>query len=173
MGQVAETVVEMPSHCGAGRYAVAVNIAASHNNTLPHHLEKRLYKRGIVRPKVYDFTFDYDFSPIHRRAKSDVLLRIDYSSEPGYWQSIVDEPGEKKRSLEELHDVVKRDHGGSWPGFLHHSFRQQKRNTAPHQMDELHKRWFSSDLGRWLDKQREVDVAHEAVNHRIQVRPFN
>ena len=113
LGQVAETVTEMPPHCGAGRYAVAVSLEPSKNQTITPDIEMKLRRRGTIAPRIYDFTFDYDFSPIHGRDKSDVLVRIDYASEPGYWASIVNKAGEKKRSLDDLHMEVKRDHGGS------------------------------------------------------------
>jgi chitinase len=81
---VAGTIVEMPSGCGPGRYAVAVALEHTQNQTLPHHL----VKRG-VSGRIYDFTFDYDFSPIMKRADSKTLLRIDYSDDPGFWTKVV------------------------------------------------------------------------------------
>jgi chitinase len=85
---VAETVVEMPAGCGAGKYAMAVSLEPAANQTLPH----RLVKRGLKNPVVHDFTFDYDFTPLQRRqSESNVLLRIDYSDDPGYWNNIVGE----------------------------------------------------------------------------------
>lgn len=125
---------------------------------------------------MYEFTFDYDFTPIHKRGESDVLFRIDYSSEPGYWDHIVNSPGERKRDLRDVHDEVKRDHGGSWPEYLHHTYRKEKRETSAHEMDKLHKRWFtkdkrwfSNDIGRWLDEMREVDVSYGFFHHSIRV----
>jgi chitinase len=84
---VAETVVEMPSRCGPGKYAMAVSLEPSESQDMPTHLRKR----GLKNPVVYDFTFDYDFTPLQRRADSKVLLRIDYSDDPGYWNNIVGE----------------------------------------------------------------------------------
>jgi chitinase len=66
-GGVAHTVVEMPEGCGPGAYAMAISLERSVNYTkLPHHLEKRW---GIDR-RVYDFTFDYDFSAVNKRAST-------------------------------------------------------------------------------------------------------
>jgi len=85
---VAETVVEMPAGCGPGKYAMAVSLEPSVNQTLPH----RLVKRGLKHPIMYDFVFDYDFTPLQRRdGGSNTLLRIDYSDDPGYWNTIVGE----------------------------------------------------------------------------------
>jgi hypothetical protein len=36
-------------------------------------------------------------------------------------------------------------------------------------LDQFHKRWFSKDVGDWLDKIRQVDVSFDAVEHRIHV----
>lgn len=66
-GGVSYTVVEMPNGCGAGHYAMAVSLKLSANyTTLPHHLEKR----AGVDPRIYDFTFDYDFTAVNRRAST-------------------------------------------------------------------------------------------------------
>jgi chitinase len=114
LGRVAETVVEMPPHCGAGRYAVAVSMEPSANQTLTPDVVVKLGRRRTVAPRLYDFTFDYDFKPIQARDSSDVLLRIDYASEPGYWASVVNSrPDKRKRSLEEMHHEVRTRHGGS------------------------------------------------------------
>ncbi|KAH7304180.1 glycosyl hydrolases family 18-domain-containing protein [Stachybotrys elegans] len=168
IGQVAETVVELPPGCGAGRYAVAVKLEPSENQTMPAHIESKVSRRRSFAPRMYDFTFDYDFSPIHARDKSDVRVRIDFASEPGYWGEVVNKaPGRRKRSLGEMHEIVKRDHEGSWPSYLHEVFRIKKRETPKHQLDDFHKRWFSSDLGDWIDKIREVDLNYDIVYHRV------
>jgi chitinase len=79
--------VDMPHDCGPGRYAVAVSTVSSTSHS---HLRKHLEKCGLQSAPLYDFTIDYDFSPIEKRADaSNVLLRIDYSDDPGYWSTIV------------------------------------------------------------------------------------
>jgi chitinase len=84
---VVATVVEMPENCGPGKYSVAVSLEPSKNHTELHH---RLVKRGLQAAPVFDFTFDYDFSVIEKRAdQSNVLVRIDYSDDPGHWGDIV------------------------------------------------------------------------------------
>lgn len=46
-----------------------------------------------------DLKFSYGFG-LMKRTDEKVYLRIDYSNQPGYWTTIVDSPGEKrKRSL--------------------------------------------------------------------------
>lgn len=92
-GGVERTVIEMPPHCGAGKYAMAVEMRqldrAEVEASLPENDRRRLWKRGIELPKVYNLTFDYDFSVLQGRQDNKVRLRIDYSDNPGYWSSIV------------------------------------------------------------------------------------
>ncbi|OAL43395.1 hypothetical protein IQ07DRAFT_593170 [Pyrenochaeta sp. DS3sAY3a] len=158
-GGVESTVVEMPSDCGPGKYAVAWKLEPSINHDhIRHHLEKR----GLSDDAVFDFTFDYDFTHFERRADSNVLLRIDYSDDPGYWQSIVaDKPsGMRKRQLE-----VDTIFGGDHKAWLEHNWHIEK-HTLHH--SEIHKRWFSGDLKEWWDKQRNVDIKYDGIRHQIK-----
>lgn len=86
LGGVEATVVEMPDGCGPGHYAMAVSLHPSRNHTKP---PKRLEKRSGVDWTIYDFTFDFDFSAVNKRGQSNVLMRIDYSDDVGYWDKIV------------------------------------------------------------------------------------
>lgn len=79
----------MPEGCGPGKYAVAVGMEESRDHS---HLQGDLLRRGLGHATVFDLTFDYDFAQFQKRADSNVLLRIDYSDDPGYWQSIVGTP---------------------------------------------------------------------------------
>jgi chitinase len=152
------TVVEMPSRCGPGKYSVAVSMTESVNHT---HLHHRLEKRGLRNAPVYDFTFDYDFSPIKKRGQSNVLVRIDYSDDPGYWGVIVSATHDKeKRDLE-----VETQFGGEYKAWLEHTWDKEKRSIDK---DELHKRWWSGDVRQWWDKQREIDKDYEGVRHRVR-----
>jgi chitinase len=78
------TVVELPDGCSVGRYAVAVSLERSKDPKMP----QKLVKRGLGNKAVYDFTFDYNFKSLQGRASS-VLLRIDYSDVPGYWDEVI------------------------------------------------------------------------------------
>jgi chitinase len=156
-GGVPRTVVDMPAHCGPGKYSVAVSLRESTNHT---HLHHRLEKRGLRHAPVYDFTFDYDFLPIEKRADSKVLVRIDYSDDPGYWSTIVSAHHDsKKRDLE-----VETHFGGSHHAWLEHTWRKEKR-LMNH--EELHKRWWSGNVKEWADKQKAVDVDYTGIRHRV------
>ncbi len=88
LGEVAATVVKMPQDCGPGKYAMAVSLEPIDGEPPPPHINIRNIRRGVKNPAVYKLTFDYDFSVLQKRA-SNVLLRIDYSDNPGYWAEIV------------------------------------------------------------------------------------
>lgn len=53
---------------------MAVNLERSVNQTIPPHLATSLAKRGVVLPLLYDFTFDYEFFPIHKSTAIYTLL---------------------------------------------------------------------------------------------------
>ncbi|ORY04392.1 hypothetical protein BCR34DRAFT_572769 [Clohesyomyces aquaticus] len=155
---VAHTVVDMPGDCGPGRYAVAVSLepSASHEHLKPH-----LVKRGLESAPVYDFTFDYDFSVFEKRAdKSNVLLRIDYSDDPGYWSDIVlAHHNKRKRDLE-----VQFDFGGDEKAWLYHTWHKEKRSMTH---EELHARWWSGNVREWYDRQRNIDHDYTGIRHRV------
>ena len=132
------TIVEMPLGCGPGRYAVVKAMETSRNQSLPHHLRKR-----NLQGTVYDLTFDYDFLRVPR-AFGDSQLRVDFSNEEGYWDSVVDRPGQtkKKRSdIEEFSRNKKRWLEDEWRDAYHKNGLSR---------EELHKRWFGSDVIAWL-----------------------
>lgn len=93
---------------------MAVSLTPSDNQTVPHRLVKR--DPELANAKMYDFTFDHDFSPLRRRAKgSNVLIRIDYSDDPGYWSDVVAAaPTKVRRSKRQIEEEVHRDHDGSY-----------------------------------------------------------
>jgi len=160
---VPETVVEMPSHCGPGKYAIAVGMKRSIDHS---HLHKRLFKRGLADAPVWDFTFDYDFSRIQKRGSSDVLLRIDYSDDPGYWASIVaaKASSSRKRAVDlEVEEIYDGDH----KAWLANRWHVEKRSLSK---EELHKRWWSGDLKEFLDRQKSVSVSYTGLHHSIKVR---
>jgi chitinase len=68
------TILQMPSGCGPGKYAVAHSLQPSRNQSMPGHLARR----GITET-VYDLTFDYDFRRVPRDL-GDTQLRIDWAS---------------------------------------------------------------------------------------------
>ncbi|ORY01574.1 hypothetical protein BCR34DRAFT_592200 [Clohesyomyces aquaticus] len=133
------------------------NLTESVNHT---HLHHRLEKRGLSHAPVYDFTFDYDFEPIAKRDQSNVLVRIDYSDDPGYWDTIVEaHHDKKKRDLE-----VKREFGGDHVKWLELTWRKDKRSLDK---DKLHKRWWSGDVIQWWDKQKQIDEDYTGIRHRV------
>ncbi|GME43871.1 Glycosyl hydrolases family 18 [Neofusicoccum parvum] len=151
------TIVEMPEGCGPGKYAVAKNMTVSSNQELPNHL----HKRDLVGREVYDLTFDYDFTRVPRDL-GESLMRIDFSNEEGYWDSVVNKAGEtkRKRSLEEVGKNHKRWLEDEWRDDVHFGALEKH---------ELHKRWFGSDVISWLKNLVTTGTAKitEELNHQV------
>lgn len=140
------TIVEMPEGCGPGRYAVIKELSPSKNQSLPQHL----YKRGIEETEpVFDLTFDYDFRRVPRDL-GDTQIRIDYSNENTYWNTIVDKAADsKKRSLKRSVKRSLKDVGGSHKRWLEEEWREDLHEGALSKGD-LHKRWFGETALDWL-----------------------
>ncbi|KAI7511872.1 glycoside hydrolase [Hortaea werneckii] len=124
-GGVEGTVVRMPDNCGPGQYVVAHSLKPSASQTLPPHLAKRV---APGRP-VMELEFSYDFG-LMKRADDPIYLRIDYSNQPGYWDNIVDSPGEKRKRSVHPRDISQRD---------------------------LDKRFFSEDSASWGRRFDKID----------------
>ncbi|KAL3708715.1 hypothetical protein TMatcc_006699 [Talaromyces marneffei ATCC 18224] len=126
---------------------------------LPHHLARRSDLSGAP---VYDLKFDYDFRRVPR-TYGDSQMRIDFSNEEGYWDAVVDRPGQtkkKKRDLEEVRKNQKRWLEEEWREAYH------KGGLSRH---ELHRRWFGSDVIAWLANLVGVGQAEATVelNHHV------
>ncbi|KAJ3529968.1 hypothetical protein NM208_g9528 [Fusarium decemcellulare] len=140
------TIVEMPEGCGPGRYAVVKELTASQNQSLPHHLDRR----GLDDAEpIYDLTFDYDFARVPRDL-GDTQVRIDYSNENTYWNTIVDKAADtKKRSLKRYVKRSLQDVGGSHKRWLEEEWRDDVHGGALSKED-MHKRWFGETALDWL-----------------------
>lgn len=88
-GGVVDTVLEMPSHCGVGKYALAISLEPMHDASTDDTIHPRLMKRLPVGTTVYNLTFDYGFHRLQGRADNKVKIRIDYSNVKNYWNKIV------------------------------------------------------------------------------------
>lgn len=135
------TIVQMPEGCGPGKYAVVKSLEASKNQSLPHHVTRR---SGVSNGKVYDLNFDYDFRRVPRDL-GKTQMRIDFSNEREYWDLIVNKAADhkkpKKRSLD--------DFGGNHRRWLEEEWRDDA-HFGGLSTEELHKRWFGSDIIDWL-----------------------
>ncbi|EEA26608.1 hypothetical protein PMAA_076690 [Talaromyces marneffei ATCC 18224] len=153
------TILQMPAGCGPGKYAVAKAMDLSPVQDLLHHLARRSDLSGAP---VYDLKFDYDFRRVPR-TYGDSQMRIDFSNEEGYWDAVVDRPGQtkkKKRDLEEVRKNQKRWLEEEWREAYH------KGGLSRH---ELHRRWFGSDVIAWLANLVGVGQAEATVelNHHV------
>jgi chitinase len=168
-GGVENTVVELPHECGPGRYAVALSMETSVDHNIPEEMRKRLVKRGMSNPRVYDFTYEYDFSVLQGRDDKVIDIRIDFSTDPYYWGEVVNSPANKKRDME---IVVRDKYGGNWKRYMNDLFHEEKRNTRPEDLHILRKRWFSADVKAWLLKQLSVDEKWTLARHSVHVSPL-
>ncbi|KAL8694715.1 MAG: hypothetical protein Q9224_003515, partial [Gallowayella concinna] len=132
------TILEMPKGCGPSKYAVAKSMMLSEVQ-LPNHLAKRHYDS---KPVVYDLTFDFNWRRVPRDL-GDTQMRVDFSNEVGYWDSIVSKAAKhkRKRSLEDV--------GGNHRRWLEEEWRDDA-HFGGLSHEELHKRWFGSDAIEWL-----------------------
>jgi chitinase len=148
------TIIEMPPGCGPSRYAVVKSLVHADTQEFPRHLDKRSYAHS---PSIHDLTFDYNWRRVPRDL-GDTLLRLDYSNEVGYWDSIVAKAAstKKKRSLEELNGNHKRWLEEEWRDDHHHGALTR---------DELHKRWFGEDIIAWLKGLSNPDTSPKYTHH--------
>jgi len=174
LGRVADTVVDMPAHCGPGKYALVVSVEPMHqahdDDVLAPHLKRRL----PVAAQVFNLTFDYGFHRLQGRADNRMKLRIDYSNAKGYWDDVVAaKPGSKKfrRSVgegEDIHHIVQRDFAGDYKRFLDHSYRLDRRHTPPEELHLLHERWFTDNLPDWVQRLTKINKNVDVLDQRIQ-----
>lgn len=158
------TILQMPDRCGPGRYAVAKSFKESDNQRLAGHLNRR----DLAGKPVYDLTFDYDFKRVPRDF-GEPQMRIDFSNQPGYWDSVVDRPG--KSDEERLSKRAKRDVDGyrkNRKRWMEEEWRDAYHNNGMEHKD-LHKRWFGEDVLNWLAELISVGEAEatQELNHHV------
>lgn len=128
------------------------------NRTIPRHI----FQRDLVSaPVVYDLTFDYDFKRVPRDdADGSTQIRLDYSNQKGYWDGIVDKAGEskRKRSLEEF--------GGNHKRWLEDAWREDHKHGLVSR-DELHERWFGSDVVDWIKNLLSIAADAPLIEHSV------
>jgi len=164
LGGIETKVLKMPPGCGPGKYAMGVSLEPIEDKLPPPHIKIRgLSARS--KPTVYELTFDFDFSPLQKR-DSNVLLRIDYSDNPGYWSEIVAAPaGQQKR---DMHAEVEHEHDGDWHSYLDRRFARERRQTREEDLHLLHERWISIVVDDWYTRMRDVDYDVNVLRHTVQ-----
>ncbi|KAK3337685.1 glycosyl hydrolases family 18-domain-containing protein [Cercophora scortea] len=158
------TILEMPKGCGPGRYAVAVDMKPSVDQSIPGHL--KLVKR-VAEPVVYDLTFDYDFRRVPRDAngQSQTQWRLDYSNEEGYWDKVVNSPGQTRRKRSFTEPGQTRNH----KRYLENAWSEDIKDHRAGLISraELHERWFGKTALDWLKGLFTVTKDIPAVQHSI------
>ena len=138
------TILQMPSGCGPGKYAVAKEMKVAEHQILPREFA------GVGnlghKPVMYDLTFDYDFHRVPRDL-GNTQLRIDYSNEPGYWDEVVAAAvTDKRKHRRSLVDDAGRRHHRRW---LEAEYRDDA-HFGGLSKEEFHKRWFGETVLEWL-----------------------
>ncbi|CCD44019.1 hypothetical protein BofuT4_P062290.1 [Botrytis cinerea T4] len=97
------------------------------------------------------------------RDLGDTQWRLDYSNEEGYWDTVVDSPGmrRRKRSFEEQRGNHREFLEESWHADL------SDHRSGLLTRDELHSRWFGSDAIAWLKQLFTVEVSTSPVTHSV------
>jgi chitinase len=138
------TILQMPAECGPGKYAVAKDMAPTSDPKkaiLPRHLE---HLSAAHRAIVYDLTFDYDFTRVPRDL-GDTQMRIDFSNQDDYWDTVVAGAGNTKKKIKRS----LADTGGNHARWLEEEFRDDYHFGALSRRD-LEERWFGSSVLDWL-----------------------
>ncbi|KAH8882031.1 hypothetical protein GQ53DRAFT_589853, partial [Thozetella sp. PMI_491] len=158
------TILEMPSGCGPGSYAVAIDMVVAKDQNIPGHIQKRT---AHPNPVVFELAFDYDFRRVPRDL-GDTQWRLDYSNEEGYWDSVVDSPGQTKRKRsfsDSEHKGTKGGHKRWLEETWHGDMTDHRKGLLTR--EELHARWFGSDAIEWLKGLFTVAVEAPAITHQI------
>lgn len=156
------TILELPKDCGPMRYAVAKDMRPAASQDIPHHIVKRSGLSASKKHVVYDLTFDYDFARVPRDTGEETQVRIDYSNEEGYWDAIVDKAADKKRRRARS----LQDFDGDHQRWLEHAWAEDHKGGLLTR-DELHARWFGSDIIDWLQGLFSVAEAAPSVTHSV------
>ncbi|KAM3413778.1 hypothetical protein BST61_g10462 [Cercospora zeina] len=127
-GRFAETIIDLPSICHAGKHVVARGITVSSNQTLP------VYLQGIANRTVFQLSFDFD-SHLGKRNLGDLFFRLDYDNAGGYWQDVVNSSTLVARSLESR--FVSSGHS-EWQNKLDQWLEHpQVGSTLYHELDQI------------------------------------
>ncbi|KAH9209045.1 oviduct-specific glycoprotein [Leptodontidium sp. 2 PMI_412] len=164
------TILQMPKGCGPGKYAVAKSMMPSpgddHTNLLPRHLANL----APLKPVVYDLTFDYEFERVPRDLGS-TQMRIDFSNQDDYWDTVVAGSVKKKRDLgldnNNNTGLARRslaDIGGNPVRWLEEEFRDDYHLNKIDKRD-LHERWFGTSVLEWLAQLVKPEIKRE-FRHR-------
>ncbi|PPR00468.1 hypothetical protein CVT24_004529 [Panaeolus cyanescens] len=90
------TIVELPKSCGLGPYARVISIEPHPDQNILNQFHSK------VKPaseSVMLLSFDYNFAAIPS-SNGPIYMRADVTDMPGYWDSVVDSPPERREWLQ-------------------------------------------------------------------------
>jgi chitinase len=154
------TILQMPPGCGPGKYAVAKSMepvqGVDHVTLLP----RRLAHLAPRKPVVYSLTFDYDFARVPRDL-GNTQMRIDFSNQDDYWDTIVAGSVSKKKRGHTKRTLA--DVGGNHVRWLEEEFRDDY-HFGGLEKRELHERWFGQNVLEWLAQLIKPEIKREFVH---------
>lgn len=149
------TILQMPVGCGPGKYAVAKEmVPAESTRVLPRRLA---HLKATHTPVIYNLTFDYDFARVPRDL-GDTQMRIDFSNQDDYWDTVVAGSVAKKRKRGVKRSLA--DVGGSHVRWLEEEFRDDY-HFGGLSKREVDKRWFGTDILAWLAQLVKPEIKRE------------
>ncbi|KAK8093699.1 Glycosyl hydrolases family 18 protein, partial [Apiospora hydei] len=138
-----------------------------HAKLLPRHLSNLAH----LKPVVYDLTFDYEFERVPRDLGS-TQMRIDFSNQDDYWDTVVAGSVSKKRDLSlDNNDrsnagLARRslaDVGGNHVRWLEEEFRDDY-HLSKIDKRALHERWFGKSVLEWLAQLIKPEIKREFMH---------
>jgi chitinase len=109
---------------------------------------------------VYSLTFDYDFARVPRDL-GNTQMRIDFSNQDDYWDTIVAGSVSKKKRGHTKRTLA--DVGGNHVRWLEEEFRDDY-HFGGLDKRELHERWFGQNVLEWLAQLIKPEIKREFVH---------
>lgn len=81
----------------------------------------------------------------------------------------LDKPATSRKVKRDIELEVEREHGGDYRRYLEHTFKKEMRETPHHKRSDLHERWFSSDLKKWFEAHKNVDINYGGLRRSLNV----
>lgn len=92
LDNVEHTIVELPKSCGLGPYARVISIEPHPDQTILSQFHSKMKPES---ESVMLLSFDYNFAAVPA-SNGPVYMRADVTDMPGYWDTVVDSPPERR-----------------------------------------------------------------------------
>ncbi|KAJ7300594.1 hypothetical protein DFH08DRAFT_725187, partial [Mycena albidolilacea] len=98
IGGAEHTIVKMPQNCGRGPYArvASLDLHPDQNVLSSYHQSRKPANEPVYLLK-FDYSELFNHFAVIPEANGPVYMRADVTDMPGYWDTVVDSPPERKR----------------------------------------------------------------------------